>query len=130
MAELILNKFNRNMPAIIGISYMEFGEKEMPRIKDYYEFNVGKGWNIYIPNAINEFKDKKILIVDDFCLTGEFYEKLISFLVGEGFKRDKIKIFCAVITQVTKSADRAPEYYHLVTDDDNFYFPWGKANTG
>ena len=74
--------------------------------------------------------NEKILIVDDFCLTGEFYEKLISFLVGEGFKRDKIKIFCAVITQVTKSADRAPEYYHLVTDDDNFYFPWGKANTG
>lgn len=130
LAELILNKFNRNIPAIVGISFMEFTTRVMPSIKDYFAFNIGKGWNIYIPNALNEFKDKKVLIVDDFCLTGEFFESLKAFMVKQGFKTENIKVFCAVITQVTKAVDRAPDYYHLITDDDNFYFPWGKANTG
>jgi len=130
LAELILNKFNRNIPAVTGISFMEFTAKPMPLIRDYFVFSIAKGWNIYIPSAINEFKDGKVLIVDDFCLTGEFFQGLRAFLVSQGFRAENVRVFCAVITKVTQAADRAPEYYHVVTDDDNFYFPWGKAHTG
>lgn len=130
LSELLVNKFNRNIPAVTGISLMEFSQKPMPVIKDYFEFSVGEGWNIYIPNAISEFKNGRVLIVDDFCLTGEFFQNLRSFLIRQGFRAKNVRVFCAVITKVTKAAGRAPEYYHLVTDDDNFYFPWGKAHTG
>jgi hypoxanthine phosphoribosyltransferase len=130
LAELIVNKFNRNILAITGISFMEFTKKPMPIINGYIAFPIGKCWNIYIPSAINEFKNGKILIVDDFCLTGEFFQVLRTYLVGLGFNNDNIKVFCPVITKVTKVAGRSPEYYNVVTDDDNFYFPWGKAHTG
>ncbi len=123
LAETIVGKFNRNVPALVGISFMEFTPKAMPSIKDYFVVNVAKGWNIYVPEAIVEFKDRKILVVDDFCLTGEFFDKVKVLLLQQGFRRENIKVFCAVITQVTKSAGRAPEYYYRVTDDDSFYFP-------
>jgi hypoxanthine phosphoribosyltransferase len=130
IAELIVQRFNRNIPALIGISYMEFTLKSMPSITNYFPFPISKGWQIYIPKTVLDYKDRRILVVDDFCLTGEFFEVLRTFLMDQGFIAGNVKVFCAVITEVTKSANRAPEYYHMVTGDDNFYFPWGKANTG
>lgn len=130
LAELMLNKFSRNIPAVVGISFMEFSKKPMPSIQGYSAFPIGKGWNIYIPDAISEFRNGKVLIVDDFCLTGVFFQEVRAFLLKLGFDEKKIRVFCAVITKVTQAAHRAPEYYHVVTDDDYFYFPWGKAHTG
>lgn len=130
LAELILTKFNREIPAVVGISYIEHTQKQMPDMNQYVSFEIDKKWSIFIPTAIRDFRDLNILIVDDFCFTGEFFLKLKKHLISMGFKESKIKVFCAVITKVTVAGNKTPDYYGLITDDDNFYFPWGKANTG
>lgn len=130
IAEISLNKFERNIPVFIGISYRDFTQECKLTINNYETFTITKDWDILIPKAIFGFTDKKILVVDDFCLTGEFFQKLRSFLTSNGFDEEKIRIYSCIITAVTKSAERAPEYYSRIVEDDYIYFPWGKANMG
>lgn len=130
LAELLLNKFDRNIPVFVGISHRDFDKKKSLDLRNYQVFNISDDWDIFIPDSVFDFKEKNILIVDDFCLTGEFFLKLKRYLSDNGFHAERIRIFCSVITKVTKSAERAPDYYSLITDDDYFYFPWGKANMG
>lgn len=130
LAELFLNKFERNIPVFIGISHRDFSKINKLNIAGYKRFIIADDWDILIPDVIFTFKNKKILIIDDFCLTGTFFQNLRQHLIDNGFNNEKIKIFSSVITKVTKVAGRAPEYYAIVTDDDYIYFPWGKANMG
>lgn len=130
LAELILGKFNRAMPALVGISLKDSSASSMPTINDFISIAINQEWNIYIPSPLRDFYDKNVLIVDDFCLTGAFFDNLKSEMLRMGFNADKIKVFCAVITKVAQNGHRTPDYYHLVTEDDDFEFPWGKANTG
>lgn len=131
ISELIINKFDRNIPVFVGISYRDFEENRATlKVSNYDYFFINNDWDILVPNSIFDFKDKKILFVDDFCLTGEFFVAVRKYLIDNGFTPQNIKFFCSVITRVTISSNRAPEYYSVVTDDDYYYFPWGKANMG
>jgi len=130
LAELLMNKFERNIPIFVGISYRDFHRKKELKLSSYVTFNIREDWDVLIPNDIFDFKNKKILIVDDFCNTGTFFKKLREFLVSNGFKKNNIKVYCCTITNVTKNSERVPEYYSITTEDENFYFPWGQANLG
>jgi len=130
LAELLLTKFERKIPIFIGISYRDFHMKNELKLSSYKTFKIEKRWDILIPTNIFDFKEKKVLIVDDFCMAGIFFEELRHFLVNNGFQKDNVKVYCCTITNVTKNSERVPEYYSITTEDDNFYFPWGKANLG
>lgn len=127
IAELLLNRLDRSIPVLTGVSYRDFSRTKRLNIDGYEKFEISDDWDILIPKAVFNFKEKRILIVDDFCLTGEFFQKLRQYLLNNGFHKDKIRGFYAVITNVTKSAGRVPDYYSFITEDDYFYFPWGKA---
>lgn len=115
---------------IVGISLIKDERDVNANIEGYIKLNVSDDWNIFIPKAILSFKDKNILTVDDFCLAGEFHVRLKNELINLGIPKERIRVSYAVITSVTKSSNRAPDYYWREITDDNFYFPWGKANTG
>ena len=130
LAELLMNKFERKIPIFVGVSYRYIHFSKKLILPSHVTFNVKDDWDILIPKNIFEFKNKKILVVDDFCLAGLFFQKLRKFLVDNGVQAKNIKVYCCTITNVTINSGRAPEYYSIITDDDNFYFPWGKANLG
>ena len=130
LSELLVSRFDSDIPIFTGISYRYFGQTAKLSIDNYQTFNIRSDWDILIPESVLSFKDKRILIVDDFWLTGEFFPNLKRYLTTNGFDETKVKVFCAVITSVTKSSGRMPDYYSLVTDRDSFYFPWGEASIG
>lgn len=71
IAEVLVNKIGHNIPVLVGSSIV--GEKNID-IAGYNFIRINDNWNIFIPNAILEFSNDKILIIDDFTLAGKFPE--------------------------------------------------------
>lgn len=126
IANLFLNVFDTNIPTFVGISYWKENKKESIKFRDYIHVSTQK-WNVYIPKEILEFTDKKLLIIDDFAMSGDFLEKIKKLLISNGYSSNNIKTFCITTTNVAISNKKAPDFYWMITENDNFYFPWGKA---
>lgn len=95
----------------------------------YTVINTNK-WEVGLSKQIidiNEKKDKKILIVDDFVLSGDFNMELIDLLLKSGYQKENIIVCCVAVTNVAIQSNKAPELYWKAVDNDDFYFPWGKA---
>lgn len=126
IAKLILNVFDTNIPTFVGISFWKNNQGGITQIKDYFRIETKK-WDVYIPNGVLEFTDKRVLIIDDFAMSGDFIDRLKDLLVSKGFTQANIKTLSVATTKVAISNHKAPDYYWLKTEDDDFYFPWGKA---
>lgn len=86
-----------------------------------------KKWYVHVPEQVLGLRDKKILIVDDFALAGDFLDNLRTKLIASGFKANNIRTLCVATTKVAIQTHKAPNYYWMVVPDDGFYFPWGRA---
>jgi hypoxanthine phosphoribosyltransferase len=130
ISEILIENFNREIPVFVGVSHIHNPSNNKLDIETFKKIKVRNHWNIYIPEVVFTHSNNKILIVDDFCLTGSFFNDLKEQLIENGFNQSNIKIFCSVITNVTKLSDSCPDFYWKIVPDDNFYFPWGRANRG
>lgn len=93
---------------------------------DFYSFSTHK-WNTCIPKYIENYKDKKLLIVDDIAMTGDFLYELKKLLIEQvGFDEKSIKTMCLATTEIAISNKKAPNYYWKKFDTSNVYLPWGK----
>jgi len=98
--------------------------------KNYHTVICTNRWEVFLSKEIEDIIDKeqkKVLIVDDFVLSGDFNSYLFDFLEKMGYKKENIKICCLAVTKVAISSDKAPDFYWKIVDDEDFYFPWGKA---
>lgn len=129
-AELLVNKIGHDIPVFVGSSIIGAEDKQSVFESGFTKIVVNKNWNIFIPDYILGMKEAKILIVDDFTLAGQFPHDLKTLMLEEGIKDENIKVFYAVITTVVKSKDYLPDYYWKEVSDDNYFFPWGRANMG
>lgn len=94
--------------------------------KDFYSLSTHK-WNTYIPTFIVKYKSKKILIVDDIAMTGDFLYELKKLLIEQvGFDENNIKTMCLATTEIAIGNNKAPNYYWKKFDTSNVYLPWGK----
>ena len=95
-----------------------------------------EGWGVvetkkyynYIPKILlNLNKDIKLLIIDDFAMTGDSLEGIVDLLKKEGFKEENIKTATIVCTHSVYDGKHLPDFYWNKTEYKEFYFPWGKA---
>lgn len=87
-------------------------------------------WKVLLSKQLECIQNKenvKILVVDDFILSGDFNTKLIDFLIQQGYKEENIIVCCLAVTKVAISSAKSPNYSWKTVDDEDFYFPWGKA---
>lgn len=95
----------------------------------YFVLGTNK-WEVALSKQIIEMdgkSDLKVLIVDDFVLSGDFNEELVDLLLGAGYQRENIIVCCVAVTTVAIQSEKAPKFYWKVVDNEDFYFPWGKA---
>lgn len=126
IVNLIVSLFDINVPAFVGISLWKQNTGHISEIRDFFHIETKK-WHVFIPNGVLEHKDKKLLIVDDFSMSGDFIDGLKERLIKKGFSEDNIKTLSMATTKVAISNHKAPDYYWIKTENDDFYFPWGKA---
>lgn len=84
-------------------------------------------WHIFIPESLRAHSDKKILIVDDFAMSGDALFQVKQCLEMFGFRTGAIKSATLVCTTTAIGGGKAPDFYWHKTPDYEFYFPWGRA---
>lgn len=87
-------------------------------------------WEVAFSKQVIEMdgkSDLKVLIVDDFVLSGDFNIELVDLLLSAGYQRQNIIVCCVAVTTVAIQSEKAPKFYWKVVDNEDFYFPWGKA---
>lgn len=126
LSHLIMDSYDYHIPVFIGQIFWRKLEGEIPSIPDHFQIQTGK-WMLYIPKSLMEFSDKKLLIVDDFAMSGDTLASVKQVLVENGFDENKIKTVSLVTTKVAIQNSKASDYFWKAAEDDDFYFPWGKA---
>jgi hypoxanthine phosphoribosyltransferase len=125
-ANVLEDEFRKDsLPVIVGISTWT----NFDCFKDIsgYKILTTKRWQLLIPNILFAICDKRLLIVDDFAMTGDFLSILKSELISTGYKEENIKSVTIATTTVAIENKTAPDFYWHEPADSNFFFPWGKA---
>lgn len=123
---LLMNEFTTQVPVFVGISYWKESFSSEDLIDEHELVETNK-WYVSVPKLMLKQKEKKILIVDDFVMSGDFTYNLVELLIKNGFEKEKIKTMSVVTTKVAIENHKKPTYFWLEISDSNFYFPWGKA---
>jgi hypoxanthine phosphoribosyltransferase len=125
-ANLLADEFPNQPPVFVGVRVWKEDTHGSVTFADTFKIETSK-WLIFVPRLAADYTDGEILILDDFVMSGDFLEKLRSSLVEAGVKSTKIRSAAIVATKVAINSHKAPDYYWWTAEDDNFYFPWGKA---
>ncbi|NGZ76526.1 type I phosphoribosyltransferase [Saccharibacillus alkalitolerans] len=126
ISNLILQNFDYPVPTFTGMTFLKDQQKSDIELKGYFQIPTHK-WDVFLPENLFQFTSKRLLIVDDFAMSGDYLKKLKEVLIEKGFNKEDIKTLCIATTKVAIKSQKAPDYYWLESDDDDFYFPWGKA---
>lgn len=127
IAQLIKDFYKDDIPILTG--FLKTETKESVKDENYLTLSTTK-WNVYMPISLKEFEEKdkiKLLIVDDFVMSGDFMYLLKNTLLELGYLEQNIYSCAIAVTKVAMDANKSPSYYWKVVDDKDFYFPWGKA---
>lgn len=127
IAQLIKDFYKDDIPIFTG--FLEAKNQESVEDENYLTFSTTK-WNIHMPISLKTFehKDKiKLLIVDDFVMSGDFMYLLKENLLELGYLKENIYSCAIAVTKVAMDSNKNPSYHWKVVDDKDFYFPWGKA---
>jgi hypoxanthine phosphoribosyltransferase len=85
-------------------------------------------WRIHVPEALRSHSDKKILIVDDFAMSGDALIEIRECLTERfGFREDAVRAATLVCTSAAKAGNKAPDFFWYKSPSPDFYFPWGRA---
>ena len=117
-------------PVYVGIRHWKTGGTEevaSEHLNENYITVETTKWVVSIPRIPVRADNSQILILDDFVMSGDFLAKFKTALVESGVPVNRIHSAAIVTTQVALHSKKGPDFWWLVTDDDNFYFPWGKA---
>jgi len=80
---------------------------------------------VYIPKALEDYCDKKILILDERCRSGGTIQTITVFLEKRHFKS---LAFATLWTckNATTEGRIGPRFWYFKTPDEDIYTPWGK----
>lgn len=127
VAKMISDFYKEDMPILSG--FLERVGKESVEDENYLTFSTTK-WHIHLPISIETHKNKesvKVLIVDDFVMSGDFLHTLKNKLIELGYLNSNIYACAVAVTKVAIDSKKGPDFYWKVVDDKDFDFPWGKA---
>jgi hypoxanthine phosphoribosyltransferase len=121
--------FGRNLP--IFTAFWQDPNKEMMDLSNmgFIELN-SRGRKFFLPEVVLNFKDKKLLVIDDWAFSGQAMTYMYNVLKNNGVSDENIRCAALVVTPPAKSVLKPAnsKFYHYYEFPDNdFYFPWGKA---
>ena len=127
VAQLVKDFYEGEIPIFSG--FLEAKDQECIKDENYLTLSTTK-WHVHMPISLKTFEQKdkvRLLIVDDFVMSGDFLQLLKNTLVELGYLEQNIYSCAVAVTKVAMDANKGPSYHWKVVDDKDFYFPWGKA---
>ena len=116
-----------NIPMLVGFC---FGKSDIPSSMAFDDFIKidGNNWVYFLPKAVQQFSSSKVVVFDDFTITGRTFARIVKALEELGFERNRIKTASIACTQTAAKSGEAPDYYWLELNFDEAYLPWGKMS--
>lgn len=125
-AQLIVDNLELSIPIYTGFMVTVSENIDSSMTDNYFNIDTTK-WHVFLPLSIKKTINSKVLIVDDYVMSGDFLFKLKDKLIEFGYDGNRIRSCSIVTTNVAKLAKKAPNYYWKIVDAEECYFPWGKA---
>ena len=128
LANLLEQEFTykKNIPVFVGITLSKNTNNINEYSKEYVKLETSK-WVVLIPCCIFSMSGKKILILDDYVMTGDFLQNMIDSIVKSGINKQNIKSMALATTKTAIDSNKNPDFYWHITKDSKFLFPWGES---
>lgn len=126
-AQLLMEDLAIEVPIYTGFLVNNTTNVDATLQTNYVSLDTTK-WHVYLPKNIESLRDKNILIVDDYVMSGDFLSQLKKYLLDHGVDSSKL-LSCSIATKdVAIGTNKAPNLFWKIADAGVCYFPWGKAH--
>ena len=125
IANLYLVKHDEYIPLLYG-NHKKSGDAFTVNINGKYGYKTDK-WEVWLSNDIEEYTDKKILVIQDVVLTGDSLQGVRKALIECVYARENIKFAAVFVSSVAVKSQKVPDIYWFQLDDSTqYYYPWGR----
>ena len=88
VCSLVVTELDNKYPVYMCLLKRRYN-KNFLNPQNWTSFDTSK-WTIFVPDEVLNFKDKKILIIDDLTNSGETIEKLTQHLIKHGINNQNL----------------------------------------
>ncbi|GAA2637844.1 phosphoribosyltransferase family protein [Paractinoplanes durhamensis] len=124
VAHLVARELRTQVP-VVTAAYL--GKPDQSAELPGHEAVRGTKAVLFLPDGIAGFKGRRLLLLDDFVMTGDGLQSVIDALLRKGFERTEIRSGAVVATRISIVSKKGPDYFGRETTGFDFYFPWGRA---
>lgn len=124
VAHLVARELRRQVP-IITVAYL--GRPDETTDLPGHEAIRGTKAVLFLPNGITELSGRRLLLLDDFVMSGDGLRAVIGTLLEKGYDRENIRSGAVVATKISIVSKKGPDFVGRETKGFDFYFPWGRA---
>jgi hypoxanthine phosphoribosyltransferase len=123
VGNLVARELRKQIP-IVTVAYLD--KHEATSIPGYITLEGTKA-TTFVPAGLKALNTSKILLLDDFVMSGDGLERVRNWLLADGFANDNIRSGAVVTTRLAIANHKGPDFYAKETKDFDFWFPWGRA---
>lgn len=123
VGHLVARELRRQIP-IITVGYLD--QEEDVSIPGFLTLRGTKA-TTFLPDGLKGLRGKRVLLVDDFVMSGDGLLRIKDQLLDYGFAKDSIKSGAVVATKVSVANKKGPDFFAREARDFDFFFPWGRA---
>lgn len=124
VAHLVARELRRQ-PPIVTVAYLS-GPSTTSDLPGYTTLRGSKA-TTFLPEKIGDLRTQRILLLDDFVMSGDGLARIQETLHAHGFEQDRIRTGAVVSTRLSIANKKGPDFYAREVRDFDFYFPWGRA---
>jgi hypoxanthine phosphoribosyltransferase len=124
VAHLVARELRSQVP-IVTVAYL--GKSDDGADLPGYEALHGTKAVTFLPDKLGELSDRRLLLLDDFVMSGDGLATVLQALRAKGFQPDRIRSGAVVATKLSIANRKGPDFWARETRDFDFYFPWGRA---
>ncbi|MCI4066371.1 hypothetical protein MRQ36_28985 [Micromonospora sp. R77] len=124
VAHLVVRELRKQLP-IITVGYLgsSADSVELPG----YKALAGAKSSVYLPDRLAELNHRRVLLVDDFVMSGDGLIRARSEMFSSGFTAERVRSASVVATRLSIVNKKGPDFYAREVRDFDFRFPWGRA---
>jgi hypoxanthine phosphoribosyltransferase len=123
VGHLVARELRRQIP-IITAGYLD--QEDTVSIPGFLTLQGAKA-TTFLPEGLKGLKEKRVLLVDDFVMSGDGLLRVKNQLLEYGFAADSIRTGSVVATKVSIVSKKGPDFFAREAKDLDFFFPWGRA---
>jgi hypoxanthine phosphoribosyltransferase len=123
VSNLVARELRRQIP-IITVGYLD--EADEVSIPGFLTL-CGTKTTTFLPEGLRDLKGKKVLLMDDFVMSGDGILRVKNQLLKYGFPEDCIRSAAVVATRISIASKKGPDFFAREARDFDFFFPWGRA---